>query len=319
MNLPKVSVGVPVFNGEKYLEGCLRSILRQSFDDFEVVISDNHSYDLTEAICREFASRDSRIRYIRQSKNRGAAWNFNEVFRQSRGSYFKWQAYDDLCAPTFIEKCVEVLDQEPDVVWCHPLSIRLNATDERIPDPTEANPAHSVVPSNGIYSRQSDSSAKRFRAIMLGTPFTADIYGLIRREALQKTRLQLPFYGAEKPLLTELGLQGRFVEIPEVLCGIREHPDASGALETAQSQQEFVAPGHRGSALKTRLLLLKAYFTASLRHSLPLASRCLCMTAIAAYLLQIRKWSRVRSQLLKSRAVRGTGDTVTLKQQQSTS
>jgi glycosyltransferase involved in cell wall biosynthesis len=101
---PRASIGMPVFNGEKYLAQSIESMLAQTFEDFELIISDNGSQDETEAICRRYASRDRRIRYLRHEVNRGAAWNHNFVFATSSGEYFKWQPHDDVCEPTFVEK-----------------------------------------------------------------------------------------------------------------------------------------------------------------------------------------------------------------------
>ena len=77
--MPLISVGMPVYNGEAYLRDALDSLLSQTFRDFELIISDNASLDTTEAICREYAGSDSRIRYIRQTENLGAAANFQFV------------------------------------------------------------------------------------------------------------------------------------------------------------------------------------------------------------------------------------------------
>jgi GT2 family glycosyltransferase len=110
---PRVSIGMPLYNAERYLAGTLESILGQTFCDLEVVISDNGSTDRTEQICRQYASRDNRIRYYRNEVNRGAAWNYNHVFELARGEYFKWASYDDLLAPKFLEHCVASLDQDP--------------------------------------------------------------------------------------------------------------------------------------------------------------------------------------------------------------
>src|SRR5512144_2313118 len=95
-----VSIGIPVYNGEAYLAEALNSIFRQSYTPLEIVISDNGSFDATEAICRRHAALDPRIRYYRNSVNRGSAWNFDAVFELARGEYFKWWAYDDLCDPS---------------------------------------------------------------------------------------------------------------------------------------------------------------------------------------------------------------------------
>src|SRR3990172_11630910 len=113
---PKVSVGMPVYNAERYLEEALASILAQSFDDFELVISDNASTDRTAEICRAYADKDERIRYFRMRQNYGVIDNFNSVFRLSGGEYFKWAASDDVCERDYLRKAVDVLDRDPSIV-----------------------------------------------------------------------------------------------------------------------------------------------------------------------------------------------------------
>ena len=107
---PRVSIGMPVYNGAQFLEQAIESILAQTFTDLELVISDNASDDDTAAISNVYARKDSRIRYHRQSRNVGAAANYNFVFARSRGTFFKWAAHDDLTAPTFVERCVGAFD-----------------------------------------------------------------------------------------------------------------------------------------------------------------------------------------------------------------
>src|SRR5262245_57216615 len=94
--VPRVSIGLPVYNGAKYLAEAIDSLLEQTFSDFELIISDNGSTDATPAICEEYAAKDGRIRFLRQEINRGLAWNWNCVLEESRGAYFKWAACDDL-------------------------------------------------------------------------------------------------------------------------------------------------------------------------------------------------------------------------------
>src|SRR3989304_6465989 len=117
---PLVSVGLPVFNGNKYIEQAIDSILAQTYQNFELIISDNASNDRTQEICQAFVARDKRIKYFRNDKNLGAAPNFNNVFNLSSGKYFKWAAYDDLLAPDFLSRCIDVLESMPDVVLCFP-------------------------------------------------------------------------------------------------------------------------------------------------------------------------------------------------------
>jgi glycosyltransferase involved in cell wall biosynthesis len=110
---PRVSVGLPVFNGARYLERCLKSILGQTFHDFDLVISDNASQDETPAICEQLAARDSRVRYIRNSRNIGIMENFAAVAREARGELFAWIGSDDLWEPDFLNMLVGALDANP--------------------------------------------------------------------------------------------------------------------------------------------------------------------------------------------------------------
>ena len=113
---PIVSIGVPVYNGEKTLKGTLDSLLGQSFTDFELIISDNGSLDRTGAICLEYARNDQRIRYVRQPANIGAALNFKFVFDQARAPYFMWAACDDVRSADFLEENTRFLEAHPDYV-----------------------------------------------------------------------------------------------------------------------------------------------------------------------------------------------------------
>src|SRR5947207_10432807 len=110
---PKVSIGLPVFNGEKFLAGALNGLLQQEFEDFELIISDNASTDSTEAICRDFATKDRRIRYQRNKTNIGASGNYNRVFELARGDFFKWASHDDECHPSLVRRCLETFDDAP--------------------------------------------------------------------------------------------------------------------------------------------------------------------------------------------------------------
>ena len=114
-----VTIGLPVYNGERYLRPAIESILAQSFPHFELVISDNASTDGTEAICRDDADRDERVRYYRNTANLGMSRNFNLTFERATGRYFKWAADDDLLEPQYLARCVQVLDRDPGVILCH--------------------------------------------------------------------------------------------------------------------------------------------------------------------------------------------------------
>src|SRR6185312_8647929 len=116
---PAVTIGIPVYNGERYLEEAIRSALGQTNGDLELVISDNASTDRTAEICRDYALQDSRLRYFRNPSNLGAAPNYNIVFSHARGRFFKWLAHDDLMTPTYVEKVTRVLEARPEAVLCN--------------------------------------------------------------------------------------------------------------------------------------------------------------------------------------------------------
>lgn len=114
-----ISVGMPVFNGERYLETAVRSILNQTYSDFELIISDNASTDRTKEICLDLAAQDHRIKYTRNRRNIGAAGNYNRLFALASGPYFRWANADDISAPKLHAKCLAVLEAHPDAVLAY--------------------------------------------------------------------------------------------------------------------------------------------------------------------------------------------------------
>ena len=125
---PRLTIGLPVYNGEKYIAESLDALLGQTYTDFELIISDNASTDGTADICHRYVQQDSRVRYIRQPKNIGLAPNHNVVVEQARGELFKWASNDDLYARELVERCVDALDKYPDVVLAHSWTARVNGS-----------------------------------------------------------------------------------------------------------------------------------------------------------------------------------------------
>jgi glycosyltransferase involved in cell wall biosynthesis len=207
----RVSIGLPVFNGESYLQAAVDSLLAQTFTDFELILSDNGSTDRTPAICQAYAAQDVRVRYTRVAENRGAAWNFNHVFHLARGAYFKWAAHDDLLAPDYLEKCVAVLDRDPSVVVCHSQVMIIDGNDQPIREDDVRLDTAALQP------------WRRFRELLLKYHLCFDIFGVIRRRALEQTPLMGNYSHGDGVLLNRLALHGRFHQIPEVLFFSRMH------------------------------------------------------------------------------------------------
>jgi hypothetical protein len=210
MREPLVSVGLPVYNGERYLREALDSILGQTYANLELVISDNASTDGTEAICREYAARDPRVRYHRAARNGGAVWNFNRAFELARGEYFLWNAFDDAREPECVARCVAALEARPDAVLCC-TGIRLVDEDGAVIPPAEF--PHGERPSG-------PTAEARLSAIARST-YWYDFYGVARRAALARTRLCRPVWGFDVVLLLELCLMGPVLEVPEALFRYR--------------------------------------------------------------------------------------------------
>ena len=303
---PRVSVGVPVYNGAEYLEQALDALLAQTFQDFEIIISDNASSDATASICRAYAALDPRVRYQRRETNIGAIANFNAVFQTARGEYFKWASHDDVCAPTFLERCVALLDADPSVEWCHTQSSHIDPAGRPLDLPGMANvsyappgPVHGGPSTTSTsVSRESDRASDRFRAVLLGEGGCLDSYGLIRVTAIHRTRLYLPYFGSEKVFIAELALLGRFREIPEVLFYPRVHPRAAASLPTAEAQVEYTNPAAPRAALRRRLGLLWGYAQVVRGARLPTTERLRCSLVILRYLLQAHKWRAVLKKAL---------------------
>src|SRR5262245_26889183 len=115
---PCVSVCLPVYNGQDYVSEAIRSVLEQTFEDFELIISDNASTDGTEEICRDAAARDPRARYYRADVNRGLAWNHNRAFELARGRHLVWIGHDDLMAPEYVSRCLQAMEEDSEIVLC---------------------------------------------------------------------------------------------------------------------------------------------------------------------------------------------------------
>lgn len=209
---PRVSIGLPVHNGENYIEETLDSLLVQNYEDFELIIADNASTDSTETICSDYAERDSRIRYVRNATNIGAAPNYSLVAQLARGELFKWAAHDDLCDREFLGRCVAALDTHPDALLAYPRTLVIDG-DGAVIGEGPARPAISLPRPHA-----------RFREMIALNTDVYPIFGVMRRDALLSVLPHGRYAGADRVLLAQLCLRGPFVEVPEALFRIRQHP-----------------------------------------------------------------------------------------------
>lgn len=223
--LPTVGLGMPVYNGERFIGEAIRSILDQSFGDFELVICDNASTDATEQICRKFVAEDSRVRYFRNPANLGAHPNFNLAFSHARGKYFKWVAHDDTLHPDYLRECVAGLETQPGAVQCQ--------SDLEFID--ESSQTIGVVPWT-LEGASSGDPVRRFGTMVLRSHNCYDIMGLFRRCVLAGVSLQ-NFHGADRALLVKMASTGPFAHVHRPLIRVRDFPGRYTRAQTRPSDR----------------------------------------------------------------------------------
>lgn len=275
---PRVSIGMPVYNGERYLEHTLNTVLDQTFTDFCIFISDNASTDRTEEICRAYAQRDPRITYIRNPVNLGAAGNYERCFQPTQSEYFRWQNVDDPIEPTLIERCVAALDKQTDAVLAYG---RTNIIDEHGNVTERYDDKLSLI---------QDKPSDRFIACLLNIGLQNLMYGLIRRDALAHTARLKGYLAADINLIGELALYGKFIEIPEQLFSRRMHPDCSSwDRKDAERQKNFWDPSKRKLVMQTWRSVFE-YYKATLKAPISWQEKI----SVCHFLLRHTYWRRTR-------------------------
>jgi glycosyltransferase involved in cell wall biosynthesis len=288
-NSPRVSIGMPIFNGEDYAAEAFDSLLQQTFSDFELIVSDNASTDRTEEICRAYAARDQRIRYFRSETNLGAAKNYNRVFSLSSGEYFKWAAHDDLCAPAVLERCVEVLDREEAVVLCYARSLLIDEQGEIMGSYAD-----------GLDLRSPDP-LKRYGKFLKRQGLYHPIFGVIRSSALRETALIGNYHSSDRVLLAELILHGEFCELPDELFFRRIHPLISTTAHPSDSERTaWFDPERRGKVIFPRWRRLIEYLKGIMRAPLSWPQRAMCYILVGQFVLYPRRWLGLIGDVLKA-------------------
>jgi glycosyltransferase involved in cell wall biosynthesis len=212
---PIITIGMPIYNGERFLAKTLDSFLRQTFTDFELIISDNASTDNTGEICREYTRRDKRIRYFRNEKNMGAGWNFRRVYSMATGKYYKQAAHDDFLEPTFLEECIAALEADSGLVLAHTRTRTVSATGD------------SVECENPSLRFDSPDPLVRWRDLLLNDHMCFEIFGVFRLDALLQCPPQGSYVNSDGVLLAQVGLLGRFWESDKVLFINTRHESQS--------------------------------------------------------------------------------------------
>jgi hypothetical protein len=294
---PVVSIGMPVYNGERFIRQALDTLLEQTYPSFEIIISDNASKDGTRRICEEYAAQDHRIKYNRNPTNIGIARNFCRVFDLASGTYFKWSSHDDFLAPKFLECCVAVLNNDPSVVLA---TTRFNLVDEHGTEKNIDDALDEVATNDGRYRFQTKWPQKlsswhpheRFLDIVLRNTLCQEFYGLIRADSLRTVSPHGRYSGANKVLVAELSLLGRFYVVDEPLFFSRihgDHPTNPRSPATALAMD----PAWKGRVPFPEMRMFVGYLRAVQKAEVSPVEKALCLAGLARVVFQWRSLAKI--------------------------
>jgi glycosyltransferase involved in cell wall biosynthesis len=202
---PVVSIGLPIYNGERYIRDTLPSVLNQTYAHLEIIISDNASTDATAAICQEYAARDSRVRYFRQPQTVSVITNFRRTCELATGEYFMWAAIDDVKPPTIVEETVAALSSHPDAVMAHgPIHVDVPG------QPGTIEIAHDI-------DLGQSAAADRIRTFTRELRHNAMVFGLYRRDALARAAPYRQHVGHDYLMCLQMCLLGKIVRVASPL------------------------------------------------------------------------------------------------------
>jgi glycosyltransferase involved in cell wall biosynthesis len=278
---PLVSVGIPVYNGQRTLRKALDSLLAQTYHNLDLVISDNASTDGTGEICLEYAARDPRIRYFRNPVNLGVYANFRRLITLANGEYFTWAAIDDIKPPTAVEACLQALMGNQGAVLAHGVVLlRTSASEELFEYPNRVH-AVDIIP------------AGRIRKFTNDLQHNDMFYGLYRRDALILGKLG-SHCGQDYLLCLQMCLLGEVEYVPQPITIRQERkaiPSSSPMYTEAPMTLNHLITANKIYRRKCwTVLLLGSYYLATVGN-VPWKER---VGAIAAHVIAFSSLHRSR-------------------------
>lgn len=281
---PLVSVGIPVYNSERFIRQALDALLAQTYPNLELIISDNGSTDGTGEICLGYAARESRIKYHRNPVNIGVYGNYRRVIALASGKYFLWAAVDDLRPPTAIEECVKALLDHEQAVMAHGIVlVKLVGRED-------------LVKFRNEFRLTAASAAERVRVFTEQIEHNGMLYGVYRLDALRKTVLG-NCYGQDYLLCLQMSLLGpvEYVQVPIIICRERKSVPSTNPMyqEAPLTVWNLLHEGGLRRRKCWTVLLMGCYYLARIQD-VPLSER---VKALAAHLSTFSQ--RYRRQLGK--------------------
>ena len=260
-----MSVGLPVYDGEAFLEQTLADWRGQTFDDFELVAVDNASTDRTAEILGDAAAADARIRVVRNDDNIGALPNANRAFDLARAPLYALSAHDDRHAPDFLERLVAALDADPGAVLAYGDQTLIGPDDV----PFAFDPDDRVYTDAGgaVYDYDAalqrpmpDDPVARFRAVLQATDINAPIHGLFRRDVAARVGPH-QIWGSDRLIVAHAALLGRFAFVDAPLFAYRIHPGSTVFLDRQAWRERDTGTADAGSPLDA-LRAMRRYLAA---------------------------------------------------------
>jgi glycosyltransferase involved in cell wall biosynthesis len=230
---PRVSIGMPVYNREKYVGASIEAHLNQTFGDFELILTDNCSTDRSEEVCRSYAAKDSRVKYYRNPVNLGAAGNYRRCWELATGEYFRWTPSDDLVSPNLLERAVSILDDDPSIFVAYPRTKLIDADGNFTADFDEN------------LHLMDDRPSERWKGVHRNIRLGNLHYGLNRADIFRKTGLLRSYSGGDFPLIAEMSLYGKFYEIQDAFFYRRIHEEAGSSMKGNADLMAFYDPKKR--------------------------------------------------------------------------
>jgi glycosyltransferase involved in cell wall biosynthesis len=228
---PRVSIGIPIYRGEIYLEETLTCLLDQTFRDYEIILADNDPGGEVQGIAEAYASKYDFIRYIIHDKNLGALQNWNSIIPLARGEYFIYAGAHDLLSENAIEKMVDTLDRFPSTVLAY------------APTQFMASDGTPLEKHIGLLDTTGSSLVQRFIQVMWGNQEA--LYGLMRMACVKRTRLQKMIVGSGAVWLSEMAIFGEFRVCNDILRYRRSNREVQNREEQLRRYHLTLFPKKR--------------------------------------------------------------------------
>jgi glycosyltransferase involved in cell wall biosynthesis len=283
MSRPDLTIGIPVYNGERYLRECLEGIAAQTFGDFRAIIGDNCSNDGTEEIARSFIAQDPRFEYVRHAVNMGGARNSNFLLDRCESTWFKWAYHDDLCDTDLFASSMQILARSDDTVLAYP-QVRLIDGDGAVVGRHD----------DGALNLADDRVEVRV-ANLLRRVVTQVQFGIMRTDVARDSGGTSLSVAGEMVLPLGMALRGRLDVVPGSYVYIRQHEERHGGHR--RSEMAWVAPDQRGTPFpysRSSFVMLAAVRSAPLTA----VQRRRCIGALIRH-WTIPQWRLVAGDLVR--------------------